>query len=205
FIINTGDLVDLGRDSTCWNHYVGMRQASAIEVFSVPGNHDIIPTTRPLDYFERWVGPPYYSIDAGNWHFVVYCGDGNNATSATPAQDAWMATDLANAPVGCHVVMCQHYMLQDSNPAEVATWNAAGVRACFPGHWHSHQFAERPNGMRDFNISWIHQGGLDRTPRVYGIVTLTRNGQIRYDQRRLGVHHRAWIASPQYGQTVGRE
>jgi hypothetical protein len=59
--------------------------------------------------------------------------------------------------------------------------------------------------MRDFNLSWLRNGAVDRTPRALGLVTCTRDGQIRYEQRRMGVDHRVLIASPQPGQFVGRE
>lgn len=205
FVVNTGDLVHTARDTTHWSHYAADVATSSHVVFPVAGNHDILWPGPSLANYEHWAGPPYYSFEVGNWHFVVRSGDANNATSTTPAQDAWLAADLAAAPPGSHLAMFQHYTLQETDPARVAAWDAAGFLACFSGHWHSHQFTERPNGMRDFNLSWINNGGVDRTPRVFGFVTCTRDGEIRYEQRRLGVDHRVRIASPQPSQIVGRE
>lgn len=205
FMINVGDLVEVGPDTTHWNHYVDQVAVSNIEIFPVVGNHDVIPTADPLGNYERWVGPPYYSFDAGNWHFIIQNGAANNASSATPIQDAWIAADLAARPPGSHVAMFQHYMVVESNPAKVAAWAAGGVEANFSGHWHSHQFAERKVGITDYNLSWTRNGAVDRTPRCYGLVTCTTDGQISYEQRRLRVDHRVNVASPQEAQIVGRE
>ncbi|MFN8180090.1 MAG: PQQ-binding-like beta-propeller repeat protein [bacterium] len=205
FLIDAGDLVETGTDSTHWGHMAAQVAVSHYIVFPVVGNHDVIPTANPLDNYERWAGPPYYSFDAGNWHFVIYNGDANNANSATPSQDAWLAADLAGKPAGSRALLFEHYMAQETTPAKVAVWAAGGVVANFSGHWHSHQFADRPFGITDYNISWTRNGAVDRTPRCFGLVTCTRDGQIHYEQRRLRVDHRAKIASPQPSQTTGRE
>ncbi|MFN8179225.1 MAG: PQQ-binding-like beta-propeller repeat protein [bacterium] len=205
FLINTGDLVEVGTDSTHWNHYVSQLAVSHSIVFPVVGNHDVIPALNECENYERWAGPPYYSFDAGNWHFVVYNGAGNNANAATPMQDIWLHADLFNKPPGSHAILFQHYLAQESPAPKVAYWASAGVVANFSGHWHSHQFAERSYGVADYNISWTRNGSVDRTPRVFGMVTCTRDGQIRYEQRRLRVDHRSSVASPQAQQTVGRD
>lgn len=205
FVVNTGDLVETSPDTTHWNHYATQVARSPLIVFPVVGNHDVLSGATPLAHYERWAGPPYYSFDAGNWHFVVYNAQPNRADAATAAQDAWFAADLAAAPAGSRRVLLQHYMLRESDPAKVEAWAAAGFEACFSGHWHSHQFARRPSGMQDFNISWMRNAGLDRTPRCFGLVTCGADGEIRVEQRRLGVSHRATLVSPAPGQMMGRE
>lgn len=205
FVINTGDLVEVGPDTTHWEHYLEQAAVSDYEVFPVVGNHDVLQTSSPMDYYERYVGPPYYSFDAGKWHFLVYNGSKNLADAGTPAQDAWVAQDVAARPPGTHVAVFQHFTMPETESWKASAWSAAGVKANFSGHWHSHQFAERPNGISDYNISWTRNGAVDRTPRVFGIVTCTPDGQVSYEQRRLGVNHRAFVASPRAGQVVGSE
>lgn len=205
FLVNTGDLVEVGPDTTHWNHYVAQAAVCDYEIFPVVGNHDVLQTGSPMDHYERWVGPPYYSFDAGKWHFVIYNGSKNLADQGTPAQDTWLAQDLANRPAGTHVAMFQHFTLPETETWKVDAWAAAGVTANFSGHWHSNQFAERPYGITDYNISWTRNGAIDRTPRVFGIVTCTDDGQVSYEQRRLGVNHRAYVSSPRPGQITGRE
>jgi hypothetical protein len=176
FLINCGDLVEVGPDTTHWNHYVSQLAVSNSMVFPVVGNHDVIPTVHSLDYYERWAGPPYYSFDAGSWHFVIYNGGANGANSQTPMQETWVTADLAAKPPGSRAMLFQHYLAQESNPVKVAGWHAGGVVANFSGHWHSHQFSERPYGVTDYNISWTRNGAVDRTPRVFGLVTCARRG-----------------------------
>ena len=204
FLANTGDLVEVGPDTTHWNHYVEQAAVSNYEIFPIVGNHDIVQTGNPVGNFERWAGPPYFSWNAGNWHFISYNGDKNLANPGTPYQDEWLTADLAARAPGVHTVILQHYMMQETDPAKVNAWVAAGITACFSGHWHSHQFGNHP-GFTDYNISWTRNGSVDRTPRVFGIVTCDADGHIAYEQRRIRVNHRANVVWPEPFHDVPRE
>jgi hypothetical protein len=46
FLVNTGDLVEVGADTTHGNHYLDQLATSAVPVFNVPGNHDAWPPVR---------------------------------------------------------------------------------------------------------------------------------------------------------------
>jgi outer membrane protein assembly factor BamB len=203
FVINTGDLVDFAADSTQWQNYVSQLSATSLRVFPVVGNHDVTTPPAPLESFERYLGPPYYSFDAGRWHFVVYndCA----ASVATPAEDAWMAADIAAAPHGSLPIVFKHYMVQELAVSTIEAWASMGIVAGFSGHWHSLQFSERAQGILEFNLGRMEHGPLDRTPRAFGIVSCTRSGQVHYDLRRLDVDHRAFLSAPQANQVLARE
>ena len=53
FAVNTGDLVEVGSDTTHWNNYVAQLEVSEVPVLPVVGNHDVLQTGSPLDYYER--------------------------------------------------------------------------------------------------------------------------------------------------------
>ncbi|MGH2570895.1 MAG: PQQ-binding-like beta-propeller repeat protein [bacterium] len=199
FLVNTGDLVELGSDTAQWDNYVGQLPVSDAPVLNVVGCHDIIGVTPPHARYEQYVGPPYYSFEAGSWHLVVY---NSEAPAGTPSQDTWLAEDLAAAPSGSHVVLFQHDMLKQVVSSKVAAWSAAGVRATFTGHWHALQFTRRPEGVVDYNLSWTRGGPRDHTPRVFAIVTMEADGSIGHELRRLGVDHRTAITHPQPGQPL---
>lgn len=201
FVINTGDLVEVGSDTTHWENYVDQLTVSDFPVLPVVGNHDLNGTS--LDYYELYVGPPYYSFEAGDWHFVVY--NSELPTTTTPVEDAWLLNDLAVATPGAHRALFQHRPLTDVADTTLAKWSSLGILADFSGHWHCTQFATRPNGMLDFNISRTTRGPADRTPRVFGIVTCADDGTISYDLRRLRVSHRSAITHPASGETVGSD
>jgi outer membrane protein assembly factor BamB len=203
FLVNTGDLVEVGSDTTHWNNYVSQLSATDLVVFPVVGNHDTLATATPLEYYEQYMGPPYYSFEAGRFHFIVY--NDMVAPLATPAQDAWLANDVAAAPPGSFHLVFKHFMLQETLLSKVEAWATLGVVAGFSGHWHAHQFGERPQGILEFNICRTRSGPLDRTPRAFGIVTCTREGEVRYDLRRLAVDHRAEIASPPPDAVAARD
>jgi len=199
FLVNTGDLVELGSDPTQWDHYFAQLPASDAPVLNVVGCHDVLGVTPPHAFYELYAGPPYYSFEAGSWHFVVY--NSEKAAEGTPSQDEWLAADLAAAPPGSRVVLFQHDMLKQVAPTKVAEWASAGVLATFTGHWHALQFTRRPEGITDYNLSWTRGGPRDHTPRLFAVVTMEADGSIRHELRRLGVDHRVAITHPG-GQSI---
>ncbi len=82
FLINTGDIVQVGSDSTHWNNYVSQLAASDFPVLHVVGNHDTLGTSTPMAYYELYVGPPYYSVEVGSWHMMIH--NNENAAVGTP-------------------------------------------------------------------------------------------------------------------------
>jgi hypothetical protein len=151
FVINTGDLVATGSDTTHWENYLDQLAASDSPVFPVVGNHDILGTNPPLANYERYVGPPYYDLVAGSWRFVIY--NNEDPEVATPSQDLWLDEVFGAATPGERIVVLQHRMLAQ-RPSSVADyWASRGVIATFSGHWHALHFSEHGSGILDFNLS----------------------------------------------------
>ncbi len=197
FVVNTGDLVEVGSDATHWENYVSQIATSRLPVFHVPGNHDTLGTSTPLANYERYAGPPYYDIELGHWHFIFYNAEA--AAAGTPAQETWLDEVFATVPSGKHTALFQHRMLGEINQNKVESWKRRGLDAAFSGHWHSQSFSRHSSGILDYNISRTSVGPLDRTPRSFGIVTCTASGEVEYELRRLGVDHRVDVASPRTG------
>lgn len=88
FVVATGDVTNRGRDEE-YAAYLDFVRAARHPVYTVPGNHDLMPQPGddPLggrnqqldqaaygvvtDRYERYLGPRWYSFDRGDVHFVV--------------------------------------------------------------------------------------------------------------------------------------
>ncbi len=100
--------------------------------YNVPGNHELnflSPDDRySLETFKRYFGPPYYSFDYGDVHFIVldtvrYLGRDASRNKPLPrgqgayegrigkAQLAWLAKDLELVPPEKLVVLAMHIPL----------------------------------------------------------------------------------------------
>jgi outer membrane protein assembly factor BamB len=198
-IFNTGDLVDRGSISEQWQNYVQQVATSDLTMFHVVGNHDTVQTATPLEAYEQWVGPPYYSVDLGGWHLVVW-----NSEPGSPRQAEWLAADVAASPPALHRALLQHRMSVEVPGSIVTLWRSLGIAHVFSGHWHSYQTTSRPSGIDDYNLSWTIMGPLDRTPRCFNLVTMHANGDVVSDLRRLAVNHRSRVVSP-LSQGVARD
>jgi len=100
--------------------------------YHVPGNHDINKLAETdaesLDTFRRYFGPPYYSFDYGQVHFVVLdtvryegtsfgsedpdpLGSGSYSGAIGERQMTWVANDLRQVPADRLVVLAMHIPL----------------------------------------------------------------------------------------------
>ncbi len=101
--------------------------------FNVPGNHELNFRVKrdqdSLETYTRTFGPPYYSFDYGDTHFVVldnvhylgenvgretpsYRGVGNYEGRIGPKQLAWLKADLARVPKDRLVFLAMHVPLE---------------------------------------------------------------------------------------------
>jgi hypothetical protein len=137
FTIALGDL--LHDQLTMYPRYKQIMGLQGIPIFYVPGNHDMdvdaIEDKYHWDTYISHFGPPHYSFDYGNVHFVVL--DNVRWLGATPTlstgnwQDglgedtlAWLAADLANVPKDRLLVLAMH--------VPIVTWVDA-PKAMTPG------------------------------------------------------------------------
>jgi len=198
FTLNTGDLVERGDYDVFWQEYVAEVSTAEVQVLPVVGNHDMSPED-PLGPYERWVGPPYYSLEMGSWRFIAW-----NSEEGSCCQEEWLLNDLAAAPAGSHTALLQHRLSSEAPENVQALWATEGIRHVFSGHWHASQINHRYTDIVDYNLSWTVFGPVDRTPRGFGIVTCRADGTVDYELRRLGVSHRAFLVSPADGDTLAQ-
>lgn len=105
FCIISGDLV-YGADSYEEEYEASFNrwQAATFPTFKVPGNHDAsgIGGTSPfcwgvdgLNYYKDFVGPPYYSFDYGDFHFIGLNSMERPVGDRFPNLDIWGAMNDA--------------------------------------------------------------------------------------------------------------
>lgn len=202
FIMNCGDIVDDGANAAEWDYYVAELGATDIPVYHVVGNHDDAPDHEDvLDNYERYVGPPYYSFEIGNFHFIGYNMFWTPAYSMQP-QEAWFANDAANTPPGMTKILFGHFMFRDRVEAWQQMWISQGVDAVFSGHHHATNFSRTAEGVGDYTLVYTRRGGRDWTARSYNLVTCYPDGTYSCDVRPLSVDHRAILTAPNGGDHV---
>jgi len=120
--------------------------------YHVPGNHDInklaATDAEALDTFRRHFGPPYYSFDYGEVHFVVLdtvwyegtslgsddpdpLGSGPYTGGLGERQLAWVANDLRRVPRDRLVVLAMHIPLHSELDPEEPKINVADRQQLF--------------------------------------------------------------------------
>lgn len=88
FLVATGDLTDSGAVEE-FEAYRKAIQASPYPVVHLPGNHDYWNPSRDGNY-RRYLGPPYYSFEAGPVHFICYDTPGSTSFALTwPGSGSW--------------------------------------------------------------------------------------------------------------------
>jgi 3',5'-cyclic AMP phosphodiesterase CpdA len=131
FAIILGDVV--GDTLPLYDRYKRIMAQIGIPIYNVPGNHDEnydAPDDHyALETFKRHFGPPYYSFDYGNTHFIVlddveYLGRNAEGRSRYRGrigerQLNWLANDLQLVPDNRLVVLTMHIPLdQELEPGD---------------------------------------------------------------------------------------
>jgi outer membrane protein assembly factor BamB len=164
FIIPTGDLVTQGSDLSSYEDYRRAVLASGIPFYQVIGNHDA-----PVENYEKYLGPTYYSFDYGQKHFVVL-------NCLEPARYAeWLKKDMALQPKKKGVLVFQHYQ-PDKGLLELLS--GYPVQAFFYGHWHSNKVFFYKNILVATSAP-MRFGGIDCNPRGFRLVTVEKDGSLR--------------------------
>ena len=152
--------------------------AMGVPVWTVSGNHDVNYASpddlHSLETFKRTYGPPYYSFDYGQVHFVVldnveYQGRAAGAESARGGggyrgyvdekQLHWLSNDLRHVAQDRLVVICTHIPLSNSRtesdsirtvnaPAVLQTLEGRDRVLLLAGHMHTtdHAYLTREEG-----------------------------------------------------------
>lgn len=120
FAIALGDLVD--NTLSLYPRYARVMEQLETPVFYIPGNHDLnfdAPTDAySLETYQKFFGPPYYSFDHGQVHFVVLdsvvkTGSGHQDYRGQfdEAELAWLKQDLKYVAPETLIVLSTHIPL----------------------------------------------------------------------------------------------
>lgn len=186
FALGTGDLVNVGKNTNEYEGYVRGIASFKIPYFNIPGNHDAI-SEEGLQHYHHYLGPDYYSLNAGNCHFIFL----NSMRFDAEVQKAWIEKDLAAAPKKATRIFAFHYLPTQSQLEYLA---GLGASAILSGHWHGNRVRES-HGVLDINTPPLRFGGIDRHPRSFRIIDVNR-GKLDNELRLGGFKHHCVVVSP---------
>ena len=186
FVLATGDLVDTGTKTEQFDAYVEGTGRFQLPLFNLPGNHDV--REGQMEHYHRYLGPDYYSFNAGNCHFVLL----NSMRMREEVVKQWIRKDLAAAPLGSKVVFAMHMLPTEENLQLFASY---GAKAVMSGHWHGHRVRES-RGIVDMNTPTLQFGGIDRFPRGFRIVKISSAGDVDNEVRLGGFKEHAVVVAP---------
>jgi hypothetical protein len=155
FVVQTGDLVADGDDSTLWTTFFSIEKSLLRQtaIFPAPGNHEH-NSRQFYDIFQET--KPYYSFDWGNAHFAVINSDIANVSKTESARAAfweeqthWLEEDLKAHQTADYRFVSAHHppytavaSRQGDNPHMTALTpmlEKYNVTAGFFGHDHNYQ------------------------------------------------------------------
>ncbi|HSV72664.1 MAG TPA: metallophosphoesterase, partial [Chthonomonadales bacterium] len=168
FVVNTGDLTDLGTPEQL-RRYAELASALTVPSHAVPGSHDVRWSPTVKAGFEATVGPRHRSFQHGGCHFVLL--DSTIALShrghIDRAQLRWLQGDLRRLRRGTPVFVFVHHPVgrmprQIENEDELLRILAPyRVAALFAGHGHA-DAAWTVNGIPVFMARGLHEGSYHR-------------------------------------------
>lgn len=194
FIVNTGDIVNDGPNEAEWQYYADSIAESTIPLFHTVGNHDDTDNPVTLDLYEKYAGPPYYSFEIGNTHFIAL--DTWLIPRDVPLQQTWLANDLLQAPQEYTKIVFNHFMFRELASSIQTMLETNGISSVFSGHHHSTNLSISPAGIGDYSLIYTRAGGRDWTARAFNVVTSHADGSVTFNLRRLSVDHRAQLTFP---------
>ena len=140
FGITVGDI--MYDDLSLFGRYNQIVAQIGVPFWNVPGNHDLNfdapDDAYSLETYKRIYGPPYYSFDYGQAHFVVldnveYFGEerGGYRGFIGEEQLAWLENDLRFVPEDKLIVLAMHIPLLDQGRENSPGINTADREALF--------------------------------------------------------------------------
>jgi 3',5'-cyclic AMP phosphodiesterase CpdA len=177
FVVVTGDLINDATNAVQAAAYkrVTKMLASGIQLFSVPGNHDVgnEPTPESLAAYRKRVGPDYYTFHAAGVTGIVLNSNleksPGKASEEAAKMEAWLKTELAKARSegAKRVIVFQHISFFLEKPDEPNQYfniplqtrqrylkllHEYGVTEVFAGHLH------RNSEGRDGDLDMVTSG-----------------------------------------------
>ena len=200
----TGNMVGISLGDICWNApalYDTYRSRIAqlgVPMLSVIGNHDhdkggTGDITTDKDY-RNAMGPTYYSLYIGDWHFVVlddvlYTTHSDYAATITDQQLAWLKEDLKYVDKSKSILIGLHIPTIRRNTTGHVTNNQdlydlvkdyAQVQI-LSGHLHNNQHMDIAPNIKESSIGAVMGAwwnGLicnDGSPRGYSVLNMEGN------------------------------
>lgn len=220
FVLATGDLVHLGRETPQFDNYREGIATLGLPLFNLPGNHDVGRSSGSLEHYHNYLGPDYYSFNFAGCHFVLMNGEAFDdeaepaiatfiETGQLPpeaelpevvAQLRWIQRDLAAAPEGSTIIFGTHFL---PSATMLRLFMSFGARAVLSGHWHGHRVREEA-GVLDLNSPPLRFGGIDRHPRSFRVIDISSDG-IHNELRLGGFERYAVVVAPRGVQSTARE
>lgn len=191
-------------------------RAMDIPFLQVVGNHDLDFAARTTEQstatFERHFGPPWYSFDVGEVHYIVlddvlWYGDGYLGYLDADQLD-WVAADLHHVEPGRTVVVALHIPLgstrwirtnnRDEKRGETVNNREALLRLLEPyaahvvsGHTHEHEHVDHGRAVEHVlgtacGAWWSGDICWDGTPNGFALVDVN-GSELRWDYRATGL------------------
>lgn len=194
FLATVGDLTMSGSQFE-WDMYDRIRRSSKIPVYEGFGGHDgncLDP--RCTVSFEQRIGPPYYSWDYGEVHFIQFVSETSYLLSAAQRrQRDWLVADLQILPPKKPVIAISHYPL---DPSWFDQRQAEGINVlCQIGaHWHVVHAGSR-QGIPVLNSAPARGSDWGAFSRTYRWVFVAPKG-VRSKLRVAGQYKRLKVVAP---------
>lgn len=113
--------------------------------------------------FEQLFGPPYYSFDWSEWHFVLFPNEAFFSSTDEKRKGQWLWSDIGHQPDGRAVAVVVHI---PPSSEFLDRLEQAGVKLVLHGHWHSSKVMSW-GAMTVAAAPPLCFGGLDTSPRGY--------------------------------------
>ena len=185
FVMTTGDLVNVGKETVQYENYVEGIAAFRLPLFNLPGNHDI-HAPGSLEHYHHYLGPDHYSFNVGDCHLVML-----NCMDFGDQQKEWVLKDLAASPKGATRFFALHFL---PTRQQVEWMRSLGAAAVLSGHWHGNR-VEQGQGLLDMNTPPLRFGGIDRHPRSFRIIDV-KGGKVTDELRLGGFKQHAVVVAP---------
>ena len=201
FLIVCGDLTGRGTLTQLEMYREVAAQITNMPCYNLFGGHDgkYAKGVRDISNYELKIGPPYYSWDYGNRHFVAFVSELDYLTPTVRArQAAWLERDLALQPKDKEIILACHTF---PHKEILDRWSLQyNIRALVHGHRHE-------NAVYTYNdIPFLITGPI----RGGDWGTFTRSFRIiRFQEEKLtselrvtGQNQRLEIVSPALNDTI---
>ena len=149
FVITVGDMIEgpetnEARIRAKWDEYLSIVSRLTMPIYYTPGNNDIESDFMEKYYLE-YIGPPYYSFNYGNLHFIILDNSRWSSSDELPGEQInWLIGDLKAFANARHTFVFYHKPFFDNTTVEGkpdtlhSLFKAYGVDAVFAGHYHAY-------------------------------------------------------------------